>query len=80
MPNSFDERNERAESNAQVIQLQQSNAQLLAQLSMAEQGRRNMFGKLSMIREKCTEATAENSALLQEITATRSALAVRNNL
>ena len=61
----------------QVIQLQQSNAELLGQLSMAEQGRHIMLGKITSLRDKCALATAENSSLKREVTSAHATIAVR---
>lgn len=63
----------------QVMQLQQSNAALVGRLNMAEQERRNMYSRLSMLRDKCAEATAENSALQREVAAAHAAVAVRGS-
>ena len=62
----------------QVTQLQQSNAALLGRLNLAEQERRSMYSRLSMMRDKCTEAAAENSALQREVAAAHAAVVVRS--
>ena len=64
----------------QAIQLQQSNAELLGQLSMAEHGRRIMLGKITSLRDKFAQVTAENSSLKREVTSAHAAIAVRNAL
>ena len=61
---------------AQVFRLQQSTAALVSRLNIAEQDRRNMYSHLSMLREKCADAAAENDALRQEVTAAHAAVAV----